>query len=173
MPSSKRWLSKRRRKISALADLDAVKKMKPDTSEADGLRKELQALKDQHQAALKTAQQESAKATEEQLATKSALEKLQAELGRQKAESSSDYRDMHESFIQLVEEANKKAVDAEARLKETEAIVKVKDAELAEAKAKNAVPKTPTGGLAASKYADENEPDSPSAKQEAVEVSKS
>jgi hypothetical protein len=124
-------------KISALADLDALKNKKPDTSEADRLRKELQALKDQHQAALKTAQQESAKATEEQLATKSALEKLQAELGRQKAESSSDYRDMHESLTQLVEEANKKAADAEARLKETEAIVKVKDAELAEAKVRS------------------------------------
>jgi hypothetical protein len=37
-------------------------------------------------------------------------------------------------LTQLVEEANKKAADAEARLKETEAIVKVKDAELAEAK---------------------------------------
>jgi chromosome segregation ATPase len=121
-------------KASALADLDAAINKKPDTSEADGLRKELQALKDQHQATLKAAQQESAKATEEQLATKSALEKLQAEIGRQKAESSSDYRDMHGFLTQLVEEANKKAADAEARLKETEAIVKVKDAELAEAK---------------------------------------
>jgi len=41
---------------------------------------------------------------------------------------------MHESLTQLVEEANKKAADAEGRLKETEAMVKVKDAELAEAK---------------------------------------
>ena len=33
-----------------------------------------------------------------------------------------------------VQEANKKAADAEARLKETEALIKVKEAELAEAK---------------------------------------
>lgn len=81
-----------------LADLETVMNKKLDTSEADALRKELQALKDQHQASLMTAQQESAKATEEHLAAKAALEKAQAELGRQKAESVSDYKDMHEVF---------------------------------------------------------------------------
>jgi chromosome segregation ATPase len=121
-------------KASAQADLEAVKSKKPDTSEADALRKELQALKDQHQAALMTAQQESAKATEEHLATKASLEKSQSELARQKAESQSDYHDMHDSMTQLVEEATKKAADVEARLKEAEANIKVKDAELAEAR---------------------------------------
>ena len=121
-------------KASAQADLDAAKSKKPDTSEADALRKELQDLKDQHQAALITAQQESAKATEEHLATKASLEKAQVELTRQKAESQSDYNDLHDSMTQLVEEATKKAADVEARLKEAEANLKVKEAELAEAK---------------------------------------
>lgn len=121
-------------KASAQADLEAAKSKKPDTSEADALRKELQALKDQHQAALMTAQQESAKATEEHLATKASLEKLQAELARQKEESKSDYNSLHDSMGQLVEEATKKAADVETRLKEAEANLKVKDAELAEVK---------------------------------------
>lgn len=126
-------------KASAQAELETALNKKPDTAEADALRGELQAFKEKHQAALMTAQQESAKATEEHLATKSALESAQAELERQRAESVSDYKDMHESLTQLVEEANKKAEDLEARLKEAEAHIKVKDAELAEAK----VPKHP------------------------------
>lgn len=121
-------------KIVAQADLEAALSKKPDNSEANGLRKELQALKDQHQAALMTAQQESAKATEEHLATKAESEKIRRELSSQKAESTSDYKDMHESLTQLIEESNKKSVDLEARLKETEAHLKVKETELAEAK---------------------------------------
>lgn len=121
-------------KAEAQAELDSALTKKPDTSEADALRKELQSLKDQHQASLMTAQQESAKATEEHLATRSSLEKTTGELDRQKAESSSDFKDMHESLTQLAEEANKKSSELEARLKELEANLKVKDAELAEAK---------------------------------------
>jgi hypothetical protein len=121
-------------RVNAQADLDAAKNKKPDTTEVDSLRSELQTLKDQHQASLMTAQQESAKATEEHLATRSALQKLQAELERQKAEGESDYKDMHSSLTQVAEEANKKAADAEARLKEAEAQIKVKEAELVEAK---------------------------------------
>jgi chromosome segregation ATPase len=128
-------------KITAEADLDAVKNKKPDTSEADALRKELQALKDQHQAALQTSQQESAKATEEHLATRAALENAQAELAKQKADAEAqaktakaDYEDLHDSLGQVAQEANKKAADAEAKLKEAEAIIKVREAELAEAK---------------------------------------
>lgn len=128
-------------KAEAQAELDSARNKKPDTSEADGLRKELQALKDQHQASLMTAQQESAQATKEHLATKSALEKAAAELERQKAESTSDFKDMHESLTQLAEEANKKSIDLEARTKELEALLKVKDAELAEAKVSSNVPK--------------------------------
>lgn len=180
-------------KASAQADLEAFKSKKPDTSEADALRKELQTLKDQHQAALMTAQQESAKATEEHLATKASLEKAQAELVRKKTESDSNYQDLYDSTTQLVGEANKKAADLEARLKEAEANLKVKDAELTEAKVrrqlatarinhrmrlmsttqtKNAAspsPKTPTiaKGLAASKYADDV--DAAPANSEAVE----
>ncbi len=121
-------------KASAQADLEAIKSKKPDTAEADALRKELQNLKDQHQAALMNAQQESEKATEEHLATKASLEEAQAELLRKKTESEADFNDMHDSLTQLVEEANKKATDLEARLKVAEANLKVKDAELAEAK---------------------------------------
>ncbi|PBP18158.1 viral A-type inclusion protein repeat domain-containing protein [Diplocarpon rosae] len=147
-------------KVEAQAELDSAKNKKPDTSEADALRKELQLLKDQHQASSMTAQQESAKATEEHLATKSSLEKALAELETQKATSRSDYKDMHDSLTQLAEEANKKASDLEARTKELEANLKVKDAELTEAKTKNAPlpsPNTPAkaSGLAASRYAED------------------
>ncbi len=134
------------------AELQALKDKKPDTSEADALREELEVLKGQHQVALMTAQEESQQAREEHLATKEILGKAQAELVRQKAEdaselakaqaeierqkkeSSSDYKDMHDSMTQLVEEANKSALSLEARLKEVETNLKVKDAELAEAK---------------------------------------
>ena len=187
-------------RTSAEADLDAVKSRKPDTSEADALRKELQALKDQHQAALMTSQQESAKATEEHLAAKATLEKVQAELEQQKTAadtqaktSKADYQDLHDSFESIVQESTKKTTDLEARLKEAEAVIKVKDAEIAEAKVcsqfsnaaisltnmifktKNTVfpaPKTPTSakspkGLAASKFAAEpDSPETPSAKAE-------
>lgn len=121
-------------KAEAQAELDSALNKKPDTTEADNLRKELQALKDQHQSALMTVQQESAKATEEHLTTRSSLEKALAEIERQKAESMSDFKDMHESLTQLAEEANKRSTDLEARTKELEAQLKVKDAELAEVK---------------------------------------
>jgi predicted nuclease with TOPRIM domain len=98
-------------------------------------------LKDQHQASLMTARQESAKATEEHLATKASLEEAKAQLEAQKAEiqtklkvSEDDYRSMHSSLTELAEEAHSKITDLEARLKETEAQLKVKAAELAEAK---------------------------------------
>jgi hypothetical protein len=112
-------------------------------------------MKDQHQAALMTAQQESAKATEEHLATKAALEKAMADVEAHKTATEttrktakSDYSDMHDSMTQLVEEANKKAEDAvkqaeeakkqaaakESLVAELKANLKVKDAELAEAK---------------------------------------
>lgn len=162
-------------RASAEADLDAVKSKKPDTSEVDALRKELQTLKDQHQASLLTAQQEMEKATEEHLATKASLEQAKAELEEQLAAKASleqekakleerlaakaaleqakaqleeqkadveaklktsqdDYLSMHSSLTELAEEAHKKVANLEARLKEAEAQLKVKDAELAEAK---------------------------------------
>jgi hypothetical protein len=135
-------------RASAQAELDAAKNKKPDTSEIDGVRKELQAMKDQHQASLMTAQQESAKAIQEHLATKTSLEKAFADLDKQKIEAEqksktveSDLHDLNDSMTQLVEEANKKeaeankqAADFEAKWKESQALLKVKDAELAEAK---------------------------------------
>jgi hypothetical protein len=128
-------------KAVAQADLDALKTKKPDTSEADALRKELQALKDEHQASIMTAQQESAKATEEHLATKDALRKAQADTAAHKAAadriqqtSDADYKQMHTSLTELVEEAQKKAAHEEALVKELEANLKVKDAEIAELK---------------------------------------
>lgn len=121
-------------RVNAQADLDAAKNKKPDTSEVDAVRKELQDLKDQHQASLMTAQQESAKATEEHLTTRAALESAQTELEKQKKERESDFNDMHSTLSQLCEEATKKAADIEAQLREAEAIIKVKEAELAEAK---------------------------------------
>ena len=128
-------------KATAEAELDAARNKMPDTSEADSLRKELQALKDQHQASLMTAQQESAKATEEHLATKASLEKALGDLQKQKDEtdqkiktSEDDYLSMHSSLTELVEEAQKKTADLESRLRDAEADLKVKVAELAEAK---------------------------------------
>lgn len=88
-----------------------------------------------------TAQQESTKATEEHLATKDALAKTQAEIASHKTQfetkhktAESDFKDMHDSLTQLVEEANKKTADKEAIIAELKANLKVKDAELAEAK---------------------------------------
>ena len=88
-----------------------------------------------------TAQQESVQATDEHLKTKGKLEEMENELEeeRKKADdgkktSEADYRDMHEAMGQLVEEANKKTMELEARLKEAEALVAVREKELAEAK---------------------------------------
>lgn len=107
----------------------------------DALRKELQALKDANQASLITTQQESAKAAEEYKAMNDALAKAQAEAANDKAiaetklqTSKADYKDMHDSLTQLVEEANKGAADNDALVKELKANLKVKDAEIAELK---------------------------------------
>lgn len=131
-------------KAAAQADLDALKTKKPDTSEADALRKELQDLNNEHQAALTKSQEELANATKEHGATKDALVKAQAELDEHKAAvekgqqtSQADYKDLHDSMTQLVEEASKKAADKEALVAELEAILKVKDAEIAELKVYN------------------------------------
>lgn len=128
-------------KAEAQADLDALKTKKPDTSEADALRKELQALNKEHQAALTNLEQELAKATKEHGTTKDALAQAQAEADEHKAviekshqTSQADYKDLHDSMAQLVEEANKKAADKEALVAELEANLKVKDAEIAELK---------------------------------------
>ncbi|RFU35140.1 hypothetical protein B7463_g1210, partial [Scytalidium lignicola] len=152
-------------RASAEADLDATKNKKPDTSEADALRKTIEVMKEQHQTSLTTAQEESAKVAAEHSATKQALDKAIADLEKQQAEteisietSKSDYKSLHESMTQLIEEANIKNEDLEAKLKELEANLKVKDAELAEAKANGVSPTTPNkapSGLKSSKYAED------------------
>lgn len=128
-------------RASAEADLDAVKNKKADTSELESLRKELQDLKNSHRAALIAAQQQAEQATEDHNATKAALEQSKAQLGEHKAEaegklktSEHDFKTMHGSLSAVAEEAHKKAMDLEARLSEAHAQLKVKDAELAEAK---------------------------------------
>lgn len=128
-------------RASAEADLDAVKNKKADTSEVDSLRKELQGLKEQHRTALVAAQQHAEKATDEHNATKASLDQVKALLEEHKAEteaklktSQDDYLSMHSSLTELAEEAHKKAADLEARLSEAQAELKVKEAELAEAK---------------------------------------
>ena len=127
-------------RASAEADLDAVKSKKPDTSEIDSLRKELQDLKDLHRASVVAAQQQTEKAIDEHNATKASLEQAKAQLEEHKAESETklqtskdDYITMHSSLTELAEEAHKKVADLEARLDEAQAQLKVKEAELAEA----------------------------------------
>jgi chromosome segregation ATPase len=127
-------------RASAEADLDAVQNKKPDTSELDSLRKELHGLKDQHRASLLAAQQGSERTAEEHKSTKAALAQAQAQLKELRAEmetklktSKDDYLSMHSSLTELAEEAHKKVADLEARLSESEAQLKVKSAELAEA----------------------------------------
>jgi chromosome segregation ATPase len=128
-------------RASAEADLDAVKNKKVDTSEVDSLRKELQDLKDQHRTSLIAAQQQAEKATDEHNATKASLDQVKARLEGHKTEteaklktSQDDYLSMHSSLTELAEEAHKKAADLEARLSEAQAELKVKEAELTEAK---------------------------------------
>jgi chromosome segregation ATPase len=128
-------------RASAEADLDAVKSKKPDMSEVESLRKELQELKDSHRASLVAAQREAEKAVDDHNATKASLEQVKAELEEHKAEtenklntSKHDYVTMHGSLTELAEEAHKKAADLEAQLNEARAQLKVKDAELAEGK---------------------------------------
>lgn len=147
-------------------DLEVALSKGPDTSEVDTLHMELQTLKDQHQAALIAAQQEAARASEEHVAALVSLEKAQAELVSQMDASENksktfeeDYKSMHDLMTQLVEEANKKATDKDAVIAELEAKMKVRDAELAEAKAKAVdvqAPRTPVktaGGLSSSRFA--------------------
>jgi chromosome segregation ATPase len=128
-------------RTSAEAELDAVQNKKPDTSELDSLRKELQALKEQHRASLLAAQQEAERAANDHQATKASLEQAKAQFEEHKAGSEAklttskdDYLSMHSSLTELAEEAHKKAADLETRLSESQAQVKVRDAELAEAK---------------------------------------
>lgn len=127
-------------KASAEAELDATSNKRPDTTEADSLRKELAALKESHATELAAAKEDSTKVVEEHTATKesltSAAEELEAHKAATEAKSKAaehDFSDMHDALTQLVEEANNKNLALEARMKEVEANLKVKEAELAEA----------------------------------------
>lgn len=117
-----------------LADLDACKAMKPDTSEADVLKAELQSLTEAHEHALTIAQQTARQATSEHLAVKLALEKAQADAVTSQKTFQADYKDLSDSMTQLLEEATAQVKSHEARLEELEAQLKVKDAEIAEEK---------------------------------------
>lgn len=152
-------------KTVALADLDAAKSVKPDTSAADALKAKLAELEGAHAATKdKAASAESeAAATAKQLAKANQslasaaedLEILQKEFDTYKLEADAkaktheaDYKEMNSTMTQLVEEEHKKAeaalakikelekkaADADAGVKELEAKIKVKEAELAEAK---------------------------------------
>ncbi|KAJ6438924.1 protein HIR1 [Purpureocillium lavendulum] len=127
-------------RMTALADLDAAKSAKPDTSEADALRQELEALKASHgeaststEAALKTKQEELdeaqaklAAAHETLAGMKDSLELAQKELEAHKAEADAqhktaqaDYKDLNDSMTALVEEANNNAKQMQVALDDT------------------------------------------------------
>jgi chromosome segregation ATPase len=135
-------------KAEAQAALDAIKNKKPDTSEVDALRNQLQELQDAHQTALRKAEEERAEANKDAETTRQALAKAHADAAAQKATleqvertSIADYKHMHDSMTELVEEATAKTAEAAAEttklegiLAELEANLKVKDAEIAELK---------------------------------------
>jgi hypothetical protein len=65
---------------------------------------------------------------------KARLEEHKSETEAKLKTSQDDYLSMHSSLTELAEEAHKKAADLEARLSEAQAELKVKEAELTEAK---------------------------------------
>jgi chromosome segregation ATPase len=173
-------------RMTALADLDALKSAKPDTSVADGLKEELTAAKSDLEAShseikslraaldsqagelegikvqlegktteMDTAQTELTAARETVSNIKEELELASKTLEAHKAEAEAkektaqaDYQDLNDSMTSLVEEFSNKVKDLEVQLaesvkahqdaqrlvEEAEAKLKVKDAELAEAK---------------------------------------
>lgn len=124
-------------RMTALADLDAAKIAKPDTSEADSLRKELAALKQSHEQALAAVHQD-LKAKEEDLEAqkvqfvsaqgtltgmKDDLDLAQRELEAHRAAADAkhktalaDYKDLNDSMTVLIEEASNKAKELEVKL---------------------------------------------------------
>lgn len=65
---------------------------------------------------------------------KQALEQLKENFAVQEANSDKKYNELKYDLTQISEAANAKASIAESRLKETEALLKLKEAELAEVK---------------------------------------
>jgi chromosome segregation ATPase len=153
-------------KFTAQAELDAAKNAKPDTSELDALKaqlaalaaahdKEVAELKASHEKALAGAGDATSKTASELSTTREELAMAQKELEAHKLEaeavmktSEADYKDMHDSMTQIVEEAQALAAenmrklatveqqvgDADKKIAELSAQLKVKDAELAEAR---------------------------------------
>ena len=137
--------------MTALAELDAAKSAKPDTSAADGLKQQL-ATKEEELAAIKT----QLTATEEEftnakgdldLATKD-LDAYRAEADAKHKTAQADYQDLNDSMTALVEDGEKKRKELAEKLDEVQiqvekqerdidelhAQLKVKDAEIVEAK---------------------------------------
>jgi chromosome segregation ATPase len=142
-------------RAEAEASLDAAKNQKPDTSEADGLKGQLATLQATHTDSIKALETENTgylamldEMKSDLLMAQKDLEAHQLEATAKIKTSEADYKDMHDSMTQLVEEAQTKVTDLEAKLTEAikvaadkekmfdelEAQIKVKDAELAEAK---------------------------------------
>jgi chromosome segregation ATPase len=157
-------------RMTALAELDAAKSMKPDTSAADALRDQLAAVQRDHELSTATAAADAKKlhgeleelkvklgAAEEKHAdlqgdldlAQKTIEAHRDEADAKHKTAQADYQDLNDSMTALVEEANNRAKMLEAQLdeitsksrdgakkiEELEAQLKVKDAEIAEAKA--------------------------------------
>ncbi|POS87473.1 hypothetical protein EPUL_000821, partial [Erysiphe pulchra] len=106
-------------KAQALAELDAYQNRKTDTTEKKSFNSNQQ-------------EQTTKGETGNDQITKTAFEQLQEELVVQQKESREKYFELKDKMTQLVEEANQKVADIEFRLKETEALLKLKDAEISE-----------------------------------------
>jgi chromosome segregation ATPase len=148
--------------MTALAELDAAKSVKPDTSAADALKEQLSTAQTSHDSALaaKDSELEALKASllssQDQLTSmqedldlsKKELEAYRGEADAKAKTHQADYKDLNESMTALVEEAEKKVKGLEGQLEdatakigefekkieEYQAQMKVKDAEIAEAK---------------------------------------
>lgn len=136
---SQQLVQEKMERMTALADLDATKKVKTDTSEVETLRAELASLKMAQEEAnmsvlaslqAKQAEVDAGKAAltdaEERLAgmkhdlglALQDLQEQQAEAEAKHKTALADYKDLNDSMTALVEEANNKAKGLEAKLEE-------------------------------------------------------
>jgi chromosome segregation ATPase len=148
-------------RMTALAELDAVQTVKPDTTAINTLKAELMATTKAFQESLAAAKAE-LKSVRDDLAdmeikytatresfvvTSKDLEELRILSQKKEKTAHADYSDLNDSMTTLVEEANKrvkelevnaerltkKLVEAETKYDQLQAQLKIKDAELAEA----------------------------------------
>ncbi len=128
-------------KFEAHAALDAAKNQKPDTAEADALRQEIETLKKAHEDALFAANSKSAKASDDLKAgagrPRHAAEGVRG-LRAQRGGEAEDRRGRLQRHARLYVGAGRrgaeKMADAEKELEELADQLKVREAELAEAK---------------------------------------